>query len=78
MTGEMTVRYLAPSPTKTPLRIVARLDRIERRKIYTSGEISVGDGVLVRATGLFISITRDKFAELRDEQERRGSGSDTR
>jgi acyl-coenzyme A thioesterase PaaI-like protein len=76
MTGEMTVRYLSPTPTKTPLRIEARLDRIERRKIYTSGEISMGDVVLVRATGLFISITRDKFSELRDAQEQRGSEFD--
>jgi acyl-coenzyme A thioesterase PaaI-like protein len=76
MTGEMTIRYLEPTPTKTPLRIEARLDRIEGRKIYTSGEISAGDVVTVRATGLFISITRDRFAELHEAQERRGSGSD--
>jgi len=76
MTGELTIRYLQPTPTKTPLRIEARLDRIERRKIYTSGEISVGDVVKVRATGIFISITRDKFSELREAQERRESGSD--
>jgi acyl-coenzyme A thioesterase PaaI-like protein len=76
MTGEITIRYLKPTPTKTPLRIEARLDRIEQRKIYTSGEISVGGAVTVRATGLFISISRDKFSELREAQERRGSGSD--
>jgi hypothetical protein len=36
----------------------------------------VGDAVKVRATGIFISITRDKFSELREAQERRQSGSD--
>ena len=76
MTGEMTIRYLVPTPTKTPLRIEARLDRIERRKIYTSGEISAGDVVTVKATGTFISISRDKFSELREAQERRQLGSD--
>lgn len=76
MTGEITIRYLKPTPTKTPLRIEARLDRIEQRKIYTSGEISVGGAVTVRATGLFISISREKFSELREAQERRESGSD--
>jgi acyl-coenzyme A thioesterase PaaI-like protein len=73
MTGEMTVRYLKPTPTKTPLRIVARLDRIEGRKIYTSGEISTEAFVTVKATGLFISISREKFAELREEQKNRGT-----
>jgi len=76
MTGEITIRYLKPTPTKTPLRIEARLDRIDGRKIHTSGEILAGDVVTVRATGLFISITRDKFAALRDDQVRRESGSD--
>jgi len=76
MTGEITIRYLKPTPTKTPLRIEARLDRIERRKIYTSGEILAGDVVTARATGLFISITRDRFADLREEQVRRESSSD--
>ncbi len=72
MTGELTIRYLKPTPTKTPLRVEARLDRIERRKIYTSGEILAGDVVTVRATGIFISIAREKFEELREAQQRRG------
>jgi len=76
MTGEMTVRYVKPTPTKTPLRIVARLDRIEGRKIYTSGEICTEAFVTVKATGLFISISRDKFAELREEQKSRGTESE--
>ena len=71
MTGEITVRYLNPTPTKTPLQVEARLDRVDGRKIYTSGEIRAGNSVTVKSTGLFISITRAKFGELRDAQHRR-------
>ena len=71
MTGELTIRYRKPTPTKTLLRITARLDRVDRRKIYTSGEIYAGDLLTAEATGLFISITRSKFGELREEQKRR-------
>jgi acyl-coenzyme A thioesterase PaaI-like protein len=75
MTGELTIRYLKPTPTKTPLRIEARLDRIDGRKIYTSGEIWAGELMTVRSTGLFISIAREKFEELREAQVRRGERS---
>lgn len=76
MTGEFKVRYERPTPTKVPLRIEARLDRVDGRKIYTSGEISAGDVVTVKATGLFISITRDRFSELREEQKQREGKAD--
>jgi len=71
MTGEFKVRYERPTPIRVPLSIEARLERVEGRKIHTSGEIRAGDLVTVKATGLFISITRDRFAELREEQLRR-------
>jgi len=71
MTGEITIRYRKPTPTKTPLRIEARLDGTERRKIFTSGEIYAGDLLTAEATGIFISIDQSKFGELRAEQKRR-------
>lgn len=71
MTGELTIRYLQPTPTRTPLKIDARLDRIDGRKIYTSGEIRAGDIVTARSTGTFISIARDRFDELRAAQRSR-------
>jgi acyl-coenzyme A thioesterase PaaI-like protein len=71
MTGEITIRYRRPTPTKTPLRIEARLDRVDGRKIYTSGEIYAGDLLTAESTGLFISITRSKFEELREVQKHR-------
>ena len=71
MTGELTIRYVRPTPTKTPLRLEARLDRIEGRKIYTSGEILIGEVVTVKSTGIFISVALEKFEALREEQKRR-------
>jgi hypothetical protein len=76
MTGEMTIRYCRPTPIGTPLRLEARLERIEGRKIYTSGELYAGDLLTVKATGLFISITRDKFGELREAQKQRLAGAE--
>jgi acyl-coenzyme A thioesterase PaaI-like protein len=64
MTGELVTRYRRPTPTRTRLRFEGRLDRIEGRKLYTSGEIYAGDRVTAEASGIFISITRDKFDEL--------------
>jgi acyl-coenzyme A thioesterase PaaI-like protein len=75
MTGEITVRYLKPTPLQTPLRMEARFDRQEGRKIYNSGELYAGDLLVAKATGLFISITHEKFEALRQaEIERKKAG----
>jgi acyl-coenzyme A thioesterase PaaI-like protein len=71
MTGEITVSYRRPTPIHLPLRIEARFDRMEGRKIHTSGELYSEDVLLAKSTGLFISIKREKFLELREEQIRR-------
>lgn len=71
MTGEITIRYLKPTPIKTLLRIEARFDRQEGRKIYTSGDIWAGDQKIVTSHGVFISIDFAKFARLREEQKQR-------
>ena len=74
MTGEITIRYLKPTPTKTPLRIEARFDRQEGRKIYTSGSIYVGDDEIVRSHGVFISIAFERFEKLRELKQEREAG----
>jgi acyl-coenzyme A thioesterase PaaI-like protein len=56
-TGELTVRYLAPTPLGQKLEFRARLTRVEGRKITTEGEAHDADGNLVaRATALFIAV----------------------
>jgi acyl-coenzyme A thioesterase PaaI-like protein len=74
MTGELTVRYLKPTPTHVPLRLEARMDRREGRKIYNSGELYAGDVLLARSSGIFITIAREKFSELRVAQQERQKG----
>jgi acyl-coenzyme A thioesterase PaaI-like protein len=73
MTGEITVSYRKPTPIHVPLRIEARFDSMEGRKIYTSGELYFEGTLLAKSTGLFISIERDKFRELREAQVQRES-----
>jgi acyl-coenzyme A thioesterase PaaI-like protein len=71
MTGEITIRYRKPTPTKVPLRIEARFDRQERRKIHTSGEMYAGDQLIATSHGIFIAIDFEKFERLREEKLRR-------
>ena len=73
MTGTITVRYRKPTPIHVPLRIEARFDRAEGRKVFNHGKLFSGDTLLAEAEGLFITIARERFAELREEQRSRES-----
>jgi acyl-coenzyme A thioesterase PaaI-like protein len=53
-TGELTVRYLKPTPYDVPLTITARVDSVDGRKVRTRGQIVANDGVTATADGLFI------------------------
>ncbi len=68
MTGEITVRYLKPTPLEVPLRLEARFDRQDGRKIYNSGELYAGDLRVAESSGVFISIQPEKFEALRQAQ----------
>jgi len=74
MTAEITCSYRKPTPLRVPLRVEARLDRIDGRKLYTSGSVHAGDLLCAEATGLFIAIPLSKFGELRDAERRREAG----
>ncbi|MFT5442453.1 MAG: acyl-coenzyme A thioesterase PaaI-like protein [Myxococcota bacterium] len=71
MTGWIKVSYRRPTPLETPLRLVTRMDEVNGRKIYTSGEIFAGDTLVAEATGLFIMISLDKFSELKEAERER-------
>jgi hypothetical protein len=75
MTGEITVRYRKPTPLEVPLRLEARFDRQDGRKIYNSGELYAGDVLVAESTGIFISIPREKFEALRQAQLERQKNS---
>lgn len=71
MTGWIKVSYRKPTPLETLLRVTAQMDQLEGRKIHTSAELFAGDSMVAEATGLFISIPAQKFAELREAEELR-------
>lgn len=53
-TGTLSVRYLQKTPVEEPLTMSAWIDRIERRKVFTVGELRHGDTVTATAEGIFI------------------------
>lgn len=71
MTGTLSVVYRKPTPLKTELRFEARVDRIEGRKIFASGEVYAGERLTAEATGIFISFRGETFQELVALRERR-------
>lgn len=64
LTGSLTINYRAPTPLHTELRIEGTLDRVDGRKIYTSGRLYNGDQLCAESNGLFISIDFAKMAKL--------------
>lgn len=78
MTGELTIRYRKPTPLEVPLRLEARFDRQEGRKIYNSGELWADDLLVAESSGIFISIQREKFEALRRAQQERQQRSEDR
>lgn len=78
MTARLSVDYRSPTPLHTELRFAGRLDRVDGRKIYTTGELWAGDVLCAEAQGLFISIDFKRFADLKarraELQTRRAAG----
>jgi acyl-coenzyme A thioesterase PaaI-like protein len=66
-TGELTIRYQAPTPLHRPLRCAGRLVGRDGRKLYIDGELidatTPGEPVVARAEGLFITVNPQVFAE---------------
>ena len=55
-TGELTIRYLAPTPIGEPLEFRARVLAREGRKLLTEGEATSHGEVVARATATFVVI----------------------
>ncbi|MGB3736282.1 MAG: PaaI family thioesterase [Ilumatobacter sp.] len=69
-TGTLTIRYEQGVPIGEPLQCRVRLDRREGRKLFMSGELTIGPSgpdarsgahVVTRATAVFISIPEETF-----------------
>lgn len=54
VTGTLTIRY-EKGTALGPVRIAARIDRIERMKTFAVGHIATIDGITVQAEGVFIT-----------------------
>jgi len=64
MTGTLTVRYRRPTPLYTDLRFEGRLDGVSGRKVLTSANLFAGEDLTAEATGLFISVSPERFSAL--------------
>jgi len=67
MTASLTVRYRRPTPLHVTLRFEAGVDRVEGRKIYASGSVSVDGTVTAEAEALFISVDAERFQALLEQ-----------
>ena len=69
MTATLTVRYRKPTPLHAELRFEGTLDRVDGRKLFTTGRCFNGDLLTAEAEGLFISVDFAKFARMMAERE---------
>jgi acyl-coenzyme A thioesterase PaaI-like protein len=56
LTAKLEVNYRRPTPLFTPLEVLGRVDRIEGRKVFVSGEIRAHGEVTAEANALMIQV----------------------
>jgi len=64
MTGTLSIKYRRPTPLHDELRFVGTLDRVEGRKIITTGRCFHGDELTAEADGLFVRVDFARLAAL--------------
>jgi len=64
MTGTLNIRYRSPTPLHREIHFEGRVDRVEGRKIFTSGTLKDGETLCAEAEGIFISINFDLMRSL--------------
>ena len=64
MTGTLQIRYRQPTPLHHDLRFVGTLDRVEGRKIFTTGRCYADDVLTAEAEGLFIHVDFQRFVDM--------------
>jgi acyl-CoA thioesterase FadM len=70
MTGRLTIHYRSPTPLHTELRVEGRVDRMDGRKIFTTGRLFHGDTLCAEAEGLFISMDPQRFLDMQANRQR--------
>ncbi len=71
MTGTLTIRYRRPTPLHTELRFRGHVDRVEGRKIFTSGSVHAGADLCAESDAIFVRVDFGRFAELAKAREAR-------
>ncbi len=66
VTGQLSVKYLKPTPLNTELKFVGRLDKSEGRRIMMTAEIIANDVVTAKAECLFIRIDAETFKRMKE------------
>ncbi len=64
LTGELTVKYLAPVPVGEEIEVRSRLLEDAGRIAYSEGELLCDGKVCVRAKGKFLPMSRQATAEV--------------
>lgn len=55
MTVALEVRFRTGAPLGVPLRVVARTDRVDGRKRFSSGELLAGDTLVAEASAVYVT-----------------------
>ena len=71
MTGTLTVRYRRPTPLHTELRWEGRLESVNGRKVTTTAVVMAHGELTAEATGLFVTVSPERFSALASLRERR-------
>jgi len=64
LTGELTVKYIAPVPVGEEIEVRSRMLEDAGRIAYSEGELISGGKVCVRARGKFLPMSREGTAEV--------------
>jgi acyl-coenzyme A thioesterase PaaI-like protein len=64
LTGELTVKYLAPVPVGEEIEVRSRLVENAGRIAYGEGELLSGGTICVRAKGKFLPMSREATSEV--------------
>jgi len=64
MTRTLDVRYCAPTRLDEPLQVVARVDRVEGRRVVVLAEMTQGAVVTAEAEAVFVQLTEENVAAI--------------
>jgi acyl-coenzyme A thioesterase PaaI-like protein len=67
-TGTLVVRYRVPTPLHAELRFEGRIDRVEGRKTFASGQVFAAELLCAESEAIFVSARPERFQQLLEER----------